>query len=222
VSGTIYVWPSQTSFLAGIAEVPGCVARGNTKEEAVANVRRTFRDYLDLMRAQGVSTEHWDGLDPDRFAVKEPPEDRLFAEDERPLEEHEIRDFLHQMEGQRSALLAAVRGLSADEIEQKPTPETWSVRQALEHIMTTEVTYLSRMERWPDKGGDLPTLQAAHRMAFQRFSILEPADTHGTHRVLDQRWSTRRVMRRILEHEFEHLNHIQEILGELGGDRQPS
>lgn len=220
MSGAIYVWPSGPSFLANIVEIPGCVARGATKDEAVKNVRRTFADYLELLRAQGVSTEHWDRLDPEHFAVKEPPEDRLIAEDDRPLEEHEIRDFLHQMEGQRSALLALVRGMSADDMERKPTPEMWSVRQALEHIMTTEVTYLSRMERWPDH--DLATLQAVHRMAFQRFSVLEPDDTHGNHRVFDQRWSTRRVMRRVLEHEFEHLVHIQEILAELGGDRQPS
>jgi hypothetical protein len=29
-------------------------------------------------------------------------------------------------------------------------------------------------------------------------------------------------MRRILEHEYEHMGHIREILSALGGDRQPS
>jgi predicted RNase H-like HicB family nuclease/uncharacterized damage-inducible protein DinB len=219
VTGSIYVWPSGPSFLANIAEVPGCVARGETRDEAVANVRRAFRDYLELLRAQRISTEHWDGLDPDRFPVKDAPEDRLIPEDAQPLEEHEIRDFLHQMEGSRSALLALIRGLSADEMERKPSPETWSVRQALEHIMTTEATYLSRLERW--SGDDVATLQAVHRMAFQRFSILEPEDTHGSHRVFDQGWSTRRVMRRILEHEYEHIGHLKQILAALGGQRAP-
>jgi len=220
VSGTIYVFPSGGSFLADVAEVPGCVARGTTRDEAVANVRRTFRDYLELMRARGVSTEHWDALDPDAFAVKDPPEDRLVPEDTVPLEEHEIRDFLHQIEGSRSALLALVRGLSADELERKPTEDMWSVRETLEHVMQTEVTLLSRLEKWPGK--DFATLQAAHRMAFQRFSILEPADTAGTHRIFQYGWSTRKVMRRILEHEYEHLEHIKQILAALGGDRQPS
>ncbi len=221
MSGTIYVRGSDSGgWIASIAEVPGCMARGVTREDAAANVGRAFGEYVGLLKRYGVSTEHWDGLDPDRFVVKEPPEDRLVAEDDRPLEEHEIRDFLHQMEGQRSALLALVHGMSADEMERKPTPDMWSVREALEHIMTTEALYLSRMERWP--GHDLATLQAVHRMTFQRFSVLEPEDTHGSHRVFDQRWSTRRVMRRILEHEFEHLQHIKEILAELGGDRQPS
>lgn len=220
MSGTIYVYASAGSFLASIAEVPGCVARGTTKEEAVANVRRTFSDYLELMRGRGVSTEHWNALDPDTFTVKDPPDDRLTPEDARPLEEHEIRDFLHQVEGSRSALLALVRGLSADDLERKPTPDMWSVRETLEHVMQTEVTLLSRLEKWPDR--DFATLQAAHRMAFQRFSILEPADTTGSHRIFQYGWSTRKVMRRILEHEYEHMQHIKEILAALGGDRQPS
>jgi hypothetical protein len=29
-------------------------------------------------------------------------------------------------------------------------------------------------------------------------------------------------MRRILEHEYEHLGHVHEILAALGSDRQPS
>jgi hypothetical protein len=28
-------------------------------------------------------------------------------------------------------------------------------------------------------------------------------------------------MRRLLEHEFEHYNHIREIMAALGGDRPP-
>lgn len=219
MSGAIYVWPSGGSFLANIADVPGCVARGATREEAVANVRRAFRDYLELLRERGLSTAHWSGLDPDALAVKDPPADRLVPEDAEPLEEHEIRDFLHQMEASRSALLALVRGLSADDLERKPTPETWSVREALEHVMTSEAIFLARLERWPER--DFAALQAVHRMAFQRFSVLEPADTSGTHRIFEYGWSARKVMRRILEHEYEHLQHVREILTALGGQRAP-
>ena len=212
--------PSAGSFLASIAEVPGCVARGATKDQAVTNARRAFRDYLEMLRVRGVSTEHWNGLDPDGFTVRDYPEDRLLPEDAGPMEEHEVRDFLHQVEGSRSALLALVRGLSADDLERKPTPDMWSVREALEHVMATEAVLLSRLEKWPDR--DFAALQAVHRMAFQRFSILEPEDTGIDLRIGRYRWSTRKVMRRILEHEYEHMEHIKEILAALGGDRRRS
>lgn len=217
MSGTIYLREAD-GFVASIAELPGCMARGATREEATANVRRAFPEYLALLEKYGVSTEHWKDLDPAAFEVKEAPRGE-FPEDFRPLEEHEIRDFLHQMEGSRAALLALVGGLSSDELERKPTASTWSVREALEHLMTSEATYLSKLEKWPDHG--FATLQAVHRMAFQRFSILEPADTGAEHVIFGRRWSTRRVMRRLLEHEYEHLEHIKQIMGALGGQRPP-
>ncbi|MBU6423310.1 MAG: type II toxin-antitoxin system HicB family antitoxin [Chloroflexi bacterium] len=216
--GTIYVRDAHDGWVADIAELPGCMARGATKDEAAANVRRAFRDYLALLEKYGVSTEHWKDLDPATFAVKEAPAGEI-PEDFRPMEEHEIRDFLHQMEGSRAALLALVRGLSADELERQPTPSTWSVRQALEHLMTTQASYLSKLEKWPEN--DFGTLQAVHRVAFQRFSILEPEDTNVDHTIQGRRWSTRRVMRRLLEHEYEHMQHITEILAALGSQRPP-
>jgi hypothetical protein len=38
---------------------------------------------------------------------------------------------------------------------------------------------------------------------------------------MGRRWTTRRVMRRMLEHEFEHYQHIKEIMVALGADRPP-
>jgi predicted RNase H-like HicB family nuclease len=219
MSGTIYVRGSGGDWLATVAELPGCMARGTSKEEAAANARRAFGDYIALLEKYGVSTEHWKGLDPASFDVKDSTPEDWFPEDFRPMEEHEIRDFLHRMEASRAALLALIREISPDDLERKPTPDMWSIRQALEHVVATEATLLGRLEKWPTEVG---VLQAVHRMAFQRFSILDPEDTKVDHRILGQRWSTRRVMRRILEHEYEHLQHIREILAALGGDRQPS
>jgi predicted RNase H-like HicB family nuclease len=218
VSGTIWIRPQGGSYLASVGEVPGCVARGSTKEEAAANARRAFSEYVALLEKYGVSAEHWKGLDPASFAVRDFTAEEWLDDDFRPLEEHELRDFLHHMEGSRAALLALVRELSPDDMERRPAKDVWSVREALEHIMTAETTFLARLEKWPESLG---ALQAVHRMAFQRFSILEPEDTNVDHRIFGQRWSTRRVMRRILEHEYEHLEHIKEILAALGGERAP-
>ena len=219
MSGKIYVRGSNHGgWIASISDVPGCMARGATRDEAATNVRAAFREYVELMRKYGVSTEHWDRLDIASHEVTDSTPEEWFPEDFRSLEEHEIRDFLHQMEGSRAALLALVRELSPEDLERKPTPDTWSVREALEHVMTTEAIFLARLERWPE---NLGALQAVHRMAFQRFSILEPEDTKVDHRIFGQRWSTRRVMRRILEHEYEHMEHIRQILSELGSQRPP-
>ena len=214
----IYVQGDGTYWLAHVAILRGCIASGTTRDQAIANARRAFRAYLELLDARGVSIEHWKDLDPDTFVVRDLPPDRVVPEDVGPLEEHELRDFLHQFEASRAALLSLVRDIAPEEIERKPTEEMWSVREALEHVMLTEASLLSRLEKWP--ADPYNSLQAVHRLVFQRFTIMEPADTALDHVVLGRRWTTRKVMRRMLEHEFEHLVHIKEIVAALGAKPQ--
>jgi len=211
----IYVLESGPDYwLAHVPVLRGCVASGTSRDAAIVNARRAFRAYRELLDARGVSIEHWKDLDPDRFAVKEMPADRTVPEGIGRLAAPELRDFLHQMEASRSALLSLVRDVGPDEMERKPDETMWSVRETLQHIMETEASLLARLEKWPTD--PFNTLQAVHRMAFQRFTVMEPEDTEIDHVVLGRRWTTRRVMRRILEHEFEHLGQIKAVLGALG------
>jgi predicted RNase H-like HicB family nuclease/uncharacterized damage-inducible protein DinB len=213
----IYVVGDGSYWLAHVPVLRGCIASGTNRDEAIANARRAFRAYLELLDARGVSIDHWKDLDPDAFEVRDMPADRVVPEDIGPMEEHELRDFLHQFESSRAALLSLIRDISAEDLERKPTETMWSVREALEHVMLTEASLLSRLEKWP--ADPYNTLQAVHRMAFQRFTVMEPADTGLDHVVLGRRWTTRKVMRRILEHEFEHLGHIKEILAAIRSEK---
>jgi predicted RNase H-like HicB family nuclease len=212
----IYVTETQKDYwLATIPAVMGCNASGKTRDAAIANVRRAFRAYLELLDARGVTVEHWKGLDADTFPIAE-SDSPLFPEDKEPLEEHDLRDFLHVFEVQQAALVALAGRLTPDELERKPDEPTWSVREALEHMMTTQAALLSRLEKWPQD--PFNTLQAIHRVVFQRFTVMEPADTTATNVIRGRPWNARRVMRRILEHEWEHYGHVKEIIAALERD----
>ena len=214
LSPRIYVGcPREGYWLASIPALSGCIGSGKTRDEAVANARRAWSAYLDLLDARGVAIDRWKGVTPGALPVLDTPSTGLFDEDTGPLDEHELRDFLHVFEAQHAALMALVRGVPADEMQRAPDAETWSVRQALEHMMTTEASLLSRIEQWPDD--PFNTLQAIHRVVFQRFTVMEPRDTEKRTVVNGRPWTVRRVMRRILEHEWEHYVHLQEILAKL-------
>lgn len=210
----IYATEAQPGyFLAIIPVLPGCVASGKTREEAVAKARRVFGDYRALLEAHGVATDHWKDIDPDRLPVGELENPPLAPDEDRPFEEHEIRDFLHQSEASRAAVIALVKRLSPDQLEKAPDDGSWSVRQTLEHMMTTDIALLSRIEKWPQD--PLTSYQAVHRIIVQRFSVMEPDDWRD-HTIMGRRWTTKRVMRRLLEHEFEHYQQIREIVAALG------
>jgi predicted RNase H-like HicB family nuclease/uncharacterized damage-inducible protein DinB len=210
----IYATEAQPGyFLATIPVLLGCIASGKTREQAIANARRAFREYRSLLETHGVAIDHWKDIDPEALPVGELETPPLVPGEDQPLEEHEVRDFLHQYEASRAAVLALVTKLSPDRIEKVPNEETWSVRQALEHMMTTDIALLSRLEKWP--ADPLSSYQAVHRIIVQRFSVMEP-DEWRDHTIAGRRWTTKRVMRRLLEHEFEHYQHIREIIAALG------
>ena len=212
---TIYVMEAQPGYwLATIPVLPGCNASGKTRDDAIAKSRRAFREYRALLEAHGVSIDHWKDVDPDTLSVDESWTPPLVSGEDEPFEEHELRDFLHQYEASRAAVIALVKRLSPDQLERKPDDQTWSVRQALEHMMTTDIALLSRIEKWPED--PFTAYQAVHRIIVQRFSVMEPDDWRD-HTISGRRWTSKRVMRRLLEHEFEHYGHIREIIAALEG-----
>ena len=214
IEAKIYATEAQPGyFLAIIPVLPGCVASGKTRDEAIAKARRVFRDYRSLLEAHGVAIDHWKDIDAEKLPVGELDDPPLVPGEDRPFEEHEVRDFIHQYEASRAAVMALVTKLSPERLEQKPNDETWSVRQALEHMMTTDIALLSRLEKWP--ADPLSSYQGVHRLIIQRFSVME-ADDWRDHTIMGRRWTTKRVMRRLLEHEFEHYQHIKEIIAALG------
>ena len=196
---------------ASVAELPGCLASAATRDEAIAGARRAVREYQALLAARDVTIEHT--VDPDALEVREPPEPHILPEDLAPMEEHEIRDFLHRFEAFHAEMLDLVRGLSQDELERRPADGEWPLRELLEHVMLTEVALLSRLEPWPR--GDFGTLNAIRRLVAQRFAAMDATDTQGEHTILGKRWTAKKVTRRLLEHAFEHVSQIRDTLAAL-------
>lgn len=50
----ILYWSAEdTAFIAEVPELPGCMAHGDTQEEALANVKEAMRLWLDTAREFG-------------------------------------------------------------------------------------------------------------------------------------------------------------------------
>ncbi len=209
----IFLRPTDGGFTADLAELPGCSVQGATREEAVARARAAAADYLALLKRHGAAPERARGLDPAQLTVVDSADPWIIAPDLQPLTEPELQDFLHEVEALHAEVLATLKPLDAEALARRPREGMWSVREALEHIAQVQIGYLSKLERWPD--GELATFRAVHRMIVQRFAAKDAPAAAVDHTIRGNQWTTRRVMRRLLAHEYEHLGQIREILAAL-------
>lgn len=195
-------------YLAHVPALVGCVARGKTKEEAIEKTRETIASYLALMRQHNVrvpSANEVIELDVTETDALTLPPDYV------PMSDQELDDLWHLAYASREALLETLAAMPSSALNWRADPQSWSVRNVLEHMARADLWYASRLE-----DGGLPELLwrlAATRDLVMNQSHSLPSDARGRVTKHDgEEWTPRKVARRMLEHEQEHRQHIRDII----------
>jgi hypothetical protein len=142
--------------------------------------------------------------------------DAWFRHDWKPLSMQEARRGQQLLEWSRADLLTAVVGLSAAQLDAVYPGERWSIRGVLEHISLGEWYYLNSL----DLVSDLPVSQLPPD-PLARLEVVRKALTTrlpnlaGSRQVVGKAgefWSPRKLLRRALWHELDHIGHIYKLL----------
>lgn len=224
--------------MAHVPQLPGCTARGRSREEALEAVPGAISAYLSWLRdhdedvrvgaieIETVGEVIGTGpFDPGDAAA-------LFPPDQETLAPGEMARLFRLMEYSRDDLTTLIHGVPADVLT-RPYTAGWSVQKILYHIGRAEVWYVSRIAHsWDFTGhkeygaiGDVTewlkrTREAAVKRlrdlsAEERSDIFYPS--HYTEHP-EEAWTARKVFRRFLEHEREHRTQIEAVL-EAGWSR---
>jgi predicted RNase H-like HicB family nuclease/uncharacterized damage-inducible protein DinB len=229
-------------WYAHVAELPGCFTRAETRGEALAALPEAIRLHLAFLEghgrhespSQGFSVvEEVDGvleLGESGGAVA------LFASDLKPVEPSELRGFLDLMRWNREALVGVVEPLTEEGRRAEPIPGKRSVDRTLRHIADAEEWYVSRLgtraqrtyeDRRKCLQRDRRGLEPLERLALVRegaIHMLEavfPDRRAGTFRRAaytghpEELWTFRKVLRRFVEHEREHIDTIRKAMDAL-------
>lgn len=224
---------SSGACLAHVPALPGCIVIAKDRKEAIANAPDAIREYFAWLGRHG---EH--ARPPKKIAVrvagvfrngpfKRGGRAALLQPDRAPLTRADMQIFLRRASFSRADLLTLVRGLPNDVLDWKREKDSMSVREILRHVGNAEEWYVSRVVKpgtlppeW--KGDDkLPVfkfLAMERRTVVRRFHKLTDAELSGVfypHRWTahpDEPWTARKALRRLLEHEREHLGHIRQVL----------
>lgn len=217
--------------LAWVLDHPGCFAYGAEPQTAIAAVPAAIRDYAAwierhsharLLEPGEIETQIVDtwqvySIDEDyqRVDFSSNSIEAWFIHDWKPLTEEEVATGLQVLAWSRADLLETVRGLSPEILEQEYAGERWNITGILNHTGGAEWWYLDRLGLAPAQE-QVPN-KPFERLEFIRFHLNETLPSLvGSHQVVGvggEFWSPRKLLRRSVWHERDHIAHIQALLG---------
>ena len=219
--------PQRKKTLAHVLDLLGCVVQRATTGEAAAATPDEIRAYLGYLR------RHGEKVDPDEkieIRIAEHNTEGLFSgqalwpQDLKPLAPAALARYLRWLEWSRADLLALVKGIDEKGLRAKP-PKGRSLRDILLHVLGADKSYVYALVG-PLKTMGEPTnaadrgeidlriaLQEARAAAIDRLKTLTPAERARVRKAGQSTYSAYRVIRRMLEHEWEHRREIAARLG---------
>jgi len=230
-------------WYAHVAELPGCFTREDDREKALIALPEAISRHLEYLRSKGVKrgwtasgirvVEEVDGipeLGEAGGAVA------LFKSDEAPVSGAEFRSFLELMRWNREELMSIVEPLSENARTARPLHDKWTINETLRHIANAEEWYISRLGL--DAQREYETFIESTKPAERKQTIPDRLDMtrqgvyhelgasfrRGVPRVFtrsaytkhpEEEWTFRKVLRRFVEHEREHIGTIKRVIDAL-------
>ncbi len=221
---------------AHVPAIPGCMVRAKDQETAVANLPQMIRTHIERLLERDLLVEAPDGIelniveifegsgafDPDDFTA-------LFSSDKEPLSQMDLTWYLMHAAENRAELLRLTKHLPDELLVWQGREEAMSIGRILRHIARADQWYVSRLvepgtlpAEWsePEPESVWEFLGMVRGTAVERLHQLSEAELSAVHQPThdtsnpDEQWTARKALRRMLEHEREHIDHIQAILTE--------
>ena len=218
--------------LAWVLGHPGCFAYGAEGSAALAAVPAAIQNYRQWVASH--TSEVWfevDELEGDAYQLEETWEcynisqeyelvrdgyevNAWFRHDWKPLTAQDIKRGLMLLSWGRSDLLKTVGGLSAEILARTYPGERWSISGILKHIGGAEWWYQDRLGLAFDR-------QSVPEEPFDRLELVRDnlvkvlPDLDGSTKVVGvngEIWSPRKMLRRAVWHELDHIDHIRKLL----------
>jgi uncharacterized damage-inducible protein DinB/predicted RNase H-like HicB family nuclease len=219
--------PQHKKTLVHVLDLLGCVVQGDTTDEGVAAAPAAIRAYREYLARHGEKVDD----DPKiETQIAEHNTEGLFSgqsiwpQDLKPLAPAALARYLRWLDWSRADLLSLTKQIDEKALRTKP-PKGRSLRDILLHVLDADKSYVYALVG-PLKSMGEPTnaadrgdldlrvaLKEARAAAIDRLKTLTPAERARVRKSGQSTYSAHRVIRRMLEHEWEHRREIAARLG---------
>ena len=218
--------------LAWALDYPGCFAYGNDGSSAVISMGKAVPAFYAWLQIHCADpwlpdadydirlVETWEtfNTNDDFERVEDGPYEvnAWFWNDWKPLTTQDVDQALHLLEWSRADLLAIISGMSDAQLDLKKEGQRWPIRGILKHIGSAEWWYLHRLGLAPCERAGVPE-DYRERLDTIRAALKEVLPSLvGVNKVVGidgEFWSPRKLVRRAIWHEIDHIRHILELMG---------
>ena len=215
-------------------DYPGCFAYGMDEAEALIKLTKALLEYEYWIKNH--THQPWVNLEEMDIRVEErfetfrlgtdykpaPPGEGYeinawFIDDWRPLSAKEIEHGLLIFNWQRDELLAGLSTLDPALLEKEFPNQRWTITGIAKHVATAELWYLQRLNLTeishqalpPDYAERLSQTNALINEIFPQF--MDQVKVRG---IDGEIWSYRKILRRTLWHQRDHIDHIKQLVFE--------
>ncbi|HET8840370.1 MAG TPA: DinB family protein [Ktedonobacteraceae bacterium] len=221
--------PLHKKTMVHILDLLGCIARGPTTEDALAGTPDAIRVYLRFLQRHGeavkpeeeIQTKVAEHITEGTWLGNGDPE-LLFQPDLKPLSTKELEIYIRHLEWSRADIQELVSGLSDVEVEAKPSAGR-PIKAILEHIFGAEYSYMQPFGKLDGIRGPAFNTPRSKDELLKWMGVLRAGELQKLRSLSSKQLSepfargkytrtTRRILRRMLEHEWEHLVELQERL----------
>ncbi len=215
--------------LAWILGHPGCFAYGKDGTQALEAVPEAIQEHRQWIAAHTAQSwlpgtdvefqleETWEcySIDGNYQLVQDGYEvNAWFRHDWLPLTEEEIQHGLLLLAWGRESLLSMVIPLDQAILERTYPFERWSIAGILGHIGDAERWYMDRLGlAFPRPELPVPPFEWLEIVRNRLVDILpQLAGSKQVVGVSGEIWSPRKLLRRAVWHEYDHIAHIRSLL----------
>ena len=200
---------------AALEAVPGAIQ--DYRKWIAAHTSKSWLDEADLEHLEYRLDETWEcySIDPDYELTQDGYEvNAWFRHDWKPLGKQDIQRGQNLLDWGREELLKTVNDLDTHTLERTYPKERWSISGILKHMGGAEWWYLDRLGlAFPRQDVPDEPFQRLEKVRTHLVSIL-PGLVASTQvvGVGGEFWSPRKLLRRAVWHEYDHIAHIKKLL----------
>lgn len=224
--------PKHRKTMVHLPELWGCVFVGPTTEEALEGTPAVIRDYLAFVQRHGGDADPKTEFDirveehvTEGFWLGNGDPSIVFGADKRGLAPREVATAGERFTDLRGDIIAMLRPLEARRLAYKPAKGR-ALGHIARHVLGAGPGYLghvfgtrteqNKLAGRAEKGelAAVEALEAQRELILADLGSMTPAQRKPTRLGGKEVWTSRKALRRLLEHEWEHH---QEIARRLAG-----